>query len=155
MQRGIGNETGGSAVYRVYATSDGRFITLGAQEPKFWENFCHAVARPDWVARAEEPVPQEALIADVSAMFESRTLSHWRALLEDRDCCFEAVWEARELAQHPQVVARQVVSAEQWTDAMTQVLYPAWTNGRPPQRRPQAVYERAEVVRAQWQDHAS
>ena len=155
MLRGIGNETGGNAVYRVYATSDGRFITLGAQEPKFWENFCDAVGRPDWVSRAEESVPQEALIADVSAMFESQTLSHWRALLEDCDCCFEAVWEAYELAQHPQVVARQMVSAEQWTDSMTQVLYPAWTNGRPPQRRPEAVYRRAEVVRAQWQNQAS
>ena len=154
MRRGIGDETGGNAVYRVYATSDGRFVTLGAQEPKFWQNFCDAVDRPDWISRAEEPVPQEALIAEVSALFESQTLSYWRALLEDCDCCFEAVWEAHELARHPQIVARQMVAAEQWTDSVTQVLYPAWTNGQPPPRRPNASYERAEAVLAKWQHGA-
>ena len=155
MLRGIGNETGGSAVYRVYATFDGRFIALGAQEPKFWENFCNAVDRPDWISRAEEPIPQGALIAEVCALFASRTLSHWRSLLEDCDCCFEAVWEAHELARHPQIVARQMVAAEQWTDSVTQVLYPAWTNGQPPPRRAEAVHEQAEVVRVKWQGHAS
>ena len=129
MRRGVGNETGGNAVYRVYKTADERFITLGAEEPKFWHNFCEAVGRPDWISRVHEPVPQEALIAEVSALFEAQTLSHWRDLLEDCDCCFEAVWESHELAQHPQMVARQMISAEQWTDSMTQVLYPA-SNGR-------------------------
>ena len=49
---------GGAAYYRVYATRDGRHITLGAVEPKFWRAFCDAAGRPDWIARQQEPLPQ-------------------------------------------------------------------------------------------------
>jgi len=151
LDRGEGNDTGGRADYRTYRTSDGRFVSLGAEEPKFWENFCNAVERPEWIAQHRAPVPQTSLLAQVSALFETQPLSHWRVLLEDCDCCFEAVWELHELAEHPQLAARQLISPEQWTDSMTQVLYPAWTNGAPPDRRPEAVYSKASVVLADWQ----
>ena len=31
--------------YRIYATRDGRHVTMGALEPKFWEAFCRAVEK--------------------------------------------------------------------------------------------------------------
>ncbi len=34
---------GGTARYHVYRTADGKFITLGAVEQKFWAAFCRAV----------------------------------------------------------------------------------------------------------------
>ncbi len=148
---GDGNESGGRADYRTYRTSDGRFVSLGAEEIKFWENFCNVVERPDWISQHRAPVPQTALVAEVAALFETQTFSYWRALLEDCDCCFEAVWEHHELGDHPQLVARQLISPEQWTDSMTQVLYPAWTNGVPPDRRPEALYSEASVVLNKWQ----
>ena len=33
--------------YGLYRTSDSRYMSLGCIEPKFWENFCAAVERPD------------------------------------------------------------------------------------------------------------
>ncbi len=32
--------TGGLALYGTYATKDGRYVALGALEPKFWMAFC-------------------------------------------------------------------------------------------------------------------
>ena len=32
--------TGGLALYGAYATKDGKYVTLGALEPKFWQAFC-------------------------------------------------------------------------------------------------------------------
>jgi crotonobetainyl-CoA:carnitine CoA-transferase CaiB-like acyl-CoA transferase len=35
--------TGGSPRYGLYATADGRFLAVGALEPKFWEAFCEGI----------------------------------------------------------------------------------------------------------------
>ena len=45
---------GGLAQYSVYATADGRHVTLGALEPKFLANFLDAVGRPDLLAFARD-----------------------------------------------------------------------------------------------------
>src|SRR5215470_14554912 len=43
--------TGGSACYGIYATADGRWLTVGALEPKFWQRLCEVVGRPDLAER--------------------------------------------------------------------------------------------------------
>ena len=35
--------TGGAACYRIYPTADGRWLTVGALEPKFWQRLCELV----------------------------------------------------------------------------------------------------------------
>ena len=147
FERGLGVESGGSADYRLYRTEDGRFLTLCAQEPHFWRNFCTAVERPDWEERHDEPVPQLALIDEVAALFGSQPLSHWRALLDPVDCCFEPVLEHAEIADHPQVVARRMLSRDDWPDPLVQPLYPAWIDGSPPaHRQPPEFAQPARVV---------
>ena len=69
------------AFYQIYATADGRFVTLSPLEPKFWDNFCNAVGRPEWIPRRYEPLPQTALIAEVAGLFASRSLAEWDAIL--------------------------------------------------------------------------
>ena len=39
---------GGTAFYNIYRTKDGRFMTLGAVEEKFWWAFCDTVGRLEW-----------------------------------------------------------------------------------------------------------
>lgn len=68
---------GGAAYYQTYRAGDGRFVTLGAIEPKFWRNFCEAVGRPGWAARQDEDMPQAALIADVAALFANLSAVSW------------------------------------------------------------------------------
>src|SRR6185436_19437790 len=51
---GVGDKyllSGAYPFYSIYETSDGRFMTVGALEPKFWENFCQTVGRSDLIAR--------------------------------------------------------------------------------------------------------
>ena len=150
FERGVGNESGGSADYRVYRTADGRFLTLGAQEPQFWRNFCTAVERPEWEERHGEPVPQVSLIAEVAALFASRSLADWRSLLDPVDCCFEPVLEHAEIADHPQVAARNMLSRDAWPDPLIQVLYPAWIDGNPPAHRKPPEFARPAQVVERW-----
>jgi len=46
--------TGGAACYRIYETADGRYLTVAALEPKFWQRLCTLLERPELVERAFE-----------------------------------------------------------------------------------------------------
>ena len=152
MERGRGVETGAMADYGIYPTADRRFVSLGAEEPHFWENFCHAVGHPDWLDRHQDPMPQDGLIAEVASMFATQPLSHWRELLDDVDCCFEPLLEHAEIEEHPQVIARQMVRREHWPDALLQTAFPAWIDGEPPPVSTAPRYTTAIEVAEGWSD---
>lgn len=146
---------GGTAFYNIYRTSDGRFITLGADEDKFWANFCRAVGRQDWIARKSEPMPQSALIAEVSALVAGKSFTDWCALLNDVDCCFQPVLEPAEVMSHPQLAARGVLARSDRDGPIVEALYPAWVDGEAPSRRtPYRDVEAADALAA-WRDRAS
>ncbi|MBI4473517.1 MAG: CoA transferase, partial [Acidobacteria bacterium] len=37
--------------YNLYSTADGRWLSMGNLEEKFWETFCRVVGREDWIPR--------------------------------------------------------------------------------------------------------
>lgn len=132
-RRAGGADSGGFACYNIYRTADGRFLTIGADEDKFWQNFCNAVGRPDWIGRKNEPAPQAALIAEVQALIGGRNSDHWENLLANIDCCYQLVLEPVEVSRDPQLAARQVI--QDVPGGAVEVLYPAWLDGQPPRRR--------------------
>ncbi|WP_366556285.1 CaiB/BaiF CoA transferase family protein [Aquibaculum sediminis] len=151
-QREAGVLNGGAAFYRIYQCADGRFVSLGAIEPKFWANFCTAVGQENWMARQDEPLPQNGLIEEVAALFKSRPLRDWEALLNAVDCCFQALLGPEEVLAHPQVRDRgQVnVSGADGSGPLVEIGFGGWIDGQPPARRtPLQEAESAEVL-AQW-----
>ncbi len=78
--------TGGLACYRTYASADGRFLTVGALEPKFFTRLCELVGRPDLAARHYD-TDQEGVGAELAAIFATRTLEDWLALCGGEDVC--------------------------------------------------------------------
>ena len=94
---------GGAACYNIYRCADGDFISIGAIEPQFWQNFCAALHRPEWVGRQYEAMPQSALIAEVGAAIEARGADHWHRLLDSIDCCYAPLLAPRALAGHPYI----------------------------------------------------
>jgi alpha-methylacyl-CoA racemase len=76
--------TGGLACYRMYETADARFLTVTAVELKFWQRLCELIDRPELVERHYEQ-DQEALAAELEAVFRSRPLSEWLDLFEGED----------------------------------------------------------------------
>jgi crotonobetainyl-CoA:carnitine CoA-transferase CaiB-like acyl-CoA transferase len=85
--------TGGVACYRLYETADGRFLSVAALEPKFWQSLCTLLERPDLVDRAYEPE-----LPELAQLFRTRTLREWRELLEGRDTCVAPVLTLDEAA---------------------------------------------------------
>lgn len=96
-ERGAEPLTGGLAIYRTYATKDGRYVSLGALEPKFWMAFCAGVGM-EVDPMALMPGPHQAALADkLREVFASRTRAEWEAFGRQHDCCLEPVLEPDEL----------------------------------------------------------
>jgi crotonobetainyl-CoA:carnitine CoA-transferase CaiB-like acyl-CoA transferase len=103
--------SGDHACYHVYRTKDDRQIALGALEPKFWLAFCDAVGRGDLRSRQlTSPDDQAALIADVGAIFATRTRDEWLAFFSTHDVCLTPVNSPAEAFADPHAVTRGVVA---------------------------------------------
>ncbi len=125
---------GGAAYYRVYTTRDARHVMLGAVEPKFWRAFCDAAARPDWVTRQQEALPQLDLIRDLAAFFGGLTLDECEARFAAADCCISPVLDLAEAVATPHHRERGLV--RRTPQGMLQALFPVLIDGEPPSARP-------------------
>ncbi len=90
--------TGALACYRIYETADGRHITVGALEQKFFERLCAVLGRPELTERQYDS-DQESLAAELSAVFSTRRLGEWLELFEDEDVCVGPVATLAEAAE--------------------------------------------------------
>lgn len=103
---GQGLLSGGAPCYGVYGTADGRWLAVGALEPKFWQAVCERLGRPDWAARhwsrGQEPggADARALRADVATLLRSQPLAHWLTQLGDAECCVTPVLRIDEALSH-------------------------------------------------------
>ena len=89
--------TGGLACYRIYDTADGRRLTVGALEPKFFRRLCELIDHPE-LAERQYDADQEALAAELARIFRSRTLAGWLGHLGDEDVCVGPVATREEAA---------------------------------------------------------
>lgn len=107
-RRGENMIDGGMPWYGVYETADGRHISIGALEPKFYARlvellgFTGDAALPSRSDRNNWPVIRERL----TAIFRTRTQHEWRDLLEGTDTCFAPVLTMEEAANHPHCIER-------------------------------------------------
>jgi alpha-methylacyl-CoA racemase len=79
--------TGGLACYRVYGTADGRWLTVGALEAKFFSRLCELLGRPELAERQYDPGGQDALGEELAAIFGRRSLAEWIAHFDSEDVC--------------------------------------------------------------------
>jgi crotonobetainyl-CoA:carnitine CoA-transferase CaiB-like acyl-CoA transferase len=141
--------TGGAACYQIYRTADQRFVALGAIEEKFWTAFCLRVDHPEWIARQHEQLPQQNLIKALQQFFAQQSLSYWQELLQNTDCCFEAVSLPQEVANHPQVNQRELLSPPAEQAALT-VGFPVRCDESTPRKRPDYIDITASEALSCW-----
>lgn len=100
-RRGGGHITGALACYNLYQTADGKYMSLGALEPSFWQNFCLAVERPDWMEQQYDFSAQEQLWEKLQELFLEKPQEEWVKLFARHDACCEPVLGLEEAAAHP------------------------------------------------------
>lgn len=107
-QPGLDRTLGGAAFYRVYPTSDGRFISLAGQEPKFVRNLLTALDRMDLFALCERGpgAHQQPVIDFLTSVFAAHTQDYWNQWFADKDICYAPVLTLHEAHQDPNTAAR-------------------------------------------------
>jgi crotonobetainyl-CoA:carnitine CoA-transferase CaiB-like acyl-CoA transferase len=99
--RGDGVLTGRYACYRVYEAADGRYVAVGALEPKFWQALCGALGCEQFIAdQFAEDSRREEIIAELARIFRTRDAEDWFERLRPADCCVTPVRNVAEVAAH-------------------------------------------------------
>jgi acetyl-CoA hydrolase len=107
LQRGI-SALDGSPWYRPYRCLDGRLITVGPLEPKFFALLIQALGLQHEVdpRTQSDPATWPSLEARLTGLFATRTADQWRSLLEGTDACFAPLLSVQQAAEHPHMRAR-------------------------------------------------
>ena len=98
---------GGAPYYDTYATSDGKWVSIGAIEPKFFAEMVQRTGLdPKFIAsqndRRSWPELREAMVA----AFAGKTRDEWCTLLEATDACFAPVLTLAEAPHHRHALDR-------------------------------------------------
>jgi alpha-methylacyl-CoA racemase len=107
-ERGVNLLDTGAHFYEVYETSDGKFISLGAIEPRFYAEFLKRAgleSDPDFAKQLDNS-RWPALKRRLEAHFKTRTQAQWCQAMEASDACFAPVLSLTEAPQHPHLAAR-------------------------------------------------
>jgi len=109
-KRGEMHLSGRYACYQVYPTKEGRHMSLGALEPKFWKNFCEAVGRNELIYKQfVEGEERLRVIEEVQNLFKTKNQKEWVDFFKNVDACCEPILTFEEVFQHPQVLHRKMV----------------------------------------------
>lgn len=101
---------GGRACYGVYETADGRYLSVGALEPKFWRTFCEGIERPDLISLLDAPQEKQVeLRKTIQQEIGQKTLAEWNVIFEKIDACVSPVLTLDEMIEDPQVKARDML----------------------------------------------
>ena len=125
--RGDDYLTGGVPSYGIYETADGKFMSLGALEPKFWNAFCAAIERPDLADLGETWGDEgRAIGAQLVEIFKAQPQAYWIEFGERVDCCLAPVLTLKESMDNEQLKARGMFVTDQHpTDGdVTQLAFP-------------------------------
>jgi len=101
--------TGGYATYNNYECKDGRYVSLGALEDKFWAGFCKKLGVEEYIP-VQMDIPHQEYIQDsIKKIMLTKTRDEWVEFFSDSDICFTPVLTLDEMVKHPQVLARDMV----------------------------------------------
>jgi alpha-methylacyl-CoA racemase len=138
-KRGSNVLDSGAPWYDTYETSDGRFVAIGAIEPKFYAELL------DRLGLSGEKLPEQndrsgwpALRARFAAVFRTKTRDEWSRIFADSDACFAPVLSFTEARAHPHNLARgshvSVDGIEQPAPAPRFSRTPGRVRHQPPER---------------------
>ncbi len=98
---------GGAPFWRCYETKDGKHISLGGVEAKFYAMLLEALdLDPADLPDQLDPKGWPKVIAIFDAKFKEKTRDEWCEIMEGTDICFAPVLNFSEAPKHPHNKAR-------------------------------------------------
>jgi crotonobetainyl-CoA:carnitine CoA-transferase CaiB-like acyl-CoA transferase len=129
----------------TYRTKDDRYVALNMLQPdRYWPPLCEAIGRPDLVdhptfGTAEMRAAHiHETIAELDAIFATRTLAEWREILGRQPGQWDVLKKMGELRTDPQAVANGYIQSVDYGDgrALEMVAAPVQFGRSPARLRP-------------------
>jgi len=162
-ERGVNILDSGAPWYDVYETKDGKYVSIGAIEAKFYADLLRRLGLEDENLPGQNERKGWPLLRErFSAIFKTRTRDEWCTVFEGSDACFAPVLSFSESRRHAHNVARKgyvsVAGVEQPAPAPRFSRTPPEVRRAPPERGEggaQALrdwgFSEAEISRAKAQ----
>ncbi len=100
----------GGSIYDYYMTADGRFLSVGPIEPKFFQSFCNAIGYIDMATTMDfsfETVQKHK--RNIAVIIASKPLSYWIDVFSALDACVEPVRTLDEAINNPPLYDRDMI----------------------------------------------
>lgn len=97
------------AFYNTYETYDGRYISIGAVENRFWRQLCEHLGMPEYANLQYDEDRREEIIEFMRRTFKQKRLSEWEADLAELDVCWGRIQNLDEVLQDPVFREREMV----------------------------------------------
>ena len=109
-ERGGNRLNGGAPYYNVYQTKDGKYLSIAAIEPWFWENLCRALGREDLLPHQDATGQQKTAVEEVlKDAFLTKTRDEWFEALKDANISVGKVYSLEEALCDPHAKERGMV----------------------------------------------
>jgi crotonobetainyl-CoA:carnitine CoA-transferase CaiB-like acyl-CoA transferase len=128
----------------TYRTKDDRHVQLMfLQGDRYWAEFCGTVGRPElaedarFADMAARRANAAACVAELDAVFATRTLNEWKEVLATMDAPWSPVQSVEEVVDDPQVIANGYIGEVSTEDGSGYRLptVPVQFDGQPPPLR--------------------
>jgi len=96
--------------YNAYRAKDGRYVTVAAVEPHFWERLCVLLERKDFAKhQSDGGAKREEILEYFRKQFATKTSDEWVKLFRDSDIPCGPVHSLEEVFNDPQVAFRSMI----------------------------------------------
>lgn len=103
----------GAPFYDVYETADGRYVAVGALEPRFYRQLVEGLGLdPADLPAQYDPAGWPRLRETFTRIFKTRTRDEWADHFRDTDACVTPVLSLTEAPRHPHLAHRQTFRQE-------------------------------------------
>lgn len=107
-ERGTNMLDTGAPWYDVYETKDGKFVSIGSIEKRFYADLLERLGLTGETLPAQhDRQGWPVLRARFTEIFKSRTRAEWETVFEGSDACFAPVLSISEVANHPHNALRE------------------------------------------------
>jgi len=97
------------ACYNTYETADGRYLSIGAVENRFWKQLCDTLGIPGYAPLQYDDGRREEILQHLRQTFKQKTLDEWDAILADLDICWGKIQSTKEVLEDPLFLQRETV----------------------------------------------
>ena len=97
------------ACYNTYETADGRYLSIGAVENRFWRRLCDHLDVPEYAALQYDDAHRREIIEFMRATFKKKTLAEWDQELAHLEICWGRIQTLSEVIADPLFREREMI----------------------------------------------